>query len=144
MARHGVVCRQRAELSFWQSSLWEVRVEWGQNNGEECDPRKGCKMMCETTWGTQCAEIRKPLHGLQSRLSLIFILQTTLLISPEGCPFSPHTPIPIWNHKVQERLGVGTQTYLLPRHFTHLCAKQSGLKHSDYSFPTSSVCTNQI
>lgn len=34
----------------------------------------------------------------QSR-SLIFILQTLLLISPEGCPFPPHILNPIRNHK---------------------------------------------
>lgn len=34
----------------------------------------------------------------QSR-SLIFILQTLLLISPEGCPFPPRIRNPIRNHK---------------------------------------------
>lgn len=36
--------------------------------------------------------------------SLIFILPTCLLISPEGCPFPSHSPKPIRNHKRVRKL----------------------------------------
>lgn len=39
--------------------------------------------------------------------SLIFILQTILLISPEGCPFPLHTLNPIRNHKRAKKVRSG-------------------------------------
>lgn len=99
--------------------------------------------------GTKCHLKLQGVPGVQRSEShsvvcnqgcaLIFILQTISLISPEGCPFPPLTPNPIYNHKGQERSGVAMQAGLLPGHFTHLCVKQSCLKHSGHSFPTSSV-----
>lgn len=87
-------------------SLGEIRVEC---NWEGCSPRKGCKMQFEITGGMEGHGDQRVFAGnyvvCSQSCSLIFILQTLLLISPEGSPFPPHTPNPIRNHKRARKVG---------------------------------------
>lgn len=75
------------------------------------DPKYGCKMQCEITGGMEEPGDQRASAGdyvvCGQSSSLIFILQTLLLISPEGCPFPPLIPDPIRNHKRGRKTGVG-------------------------------------
>lgn len=92
--------------------------EWGRDRVVEkhTDPRKVCKMSCEIT-GEQRSESQRVVCS--QGCSFIFILQTRLLISPEGSPFPPHTPNPTWNHRAR-KLGSDPQTNTFTSKAFHL------------------------
>lgn len=92
------------------------------------DPRKACKMQCEITGGTKEHRDQRASAGYYGHcmvysqgFSLIFILQTILLISPESCPFPPHTPSPIRNHKRARKVGSEHPNMLTSQAALQLC-----------------------